>query len=108
MLVLSAARLHEENIKSINVEYTKSKKHWRPIHHMYVVQNATCQLIVMVAAWYIPWNQLADVTQSCTDGLDGQIERITGVKAQVMKAKETSKRIIILEDIDIDMSEDVV
>ena len=61
----------------------------------------------MIAAWYRQWNQLADVAQNFTEGIAGQVERITKVKAQEEKAKAISKHIIIMGDINIDMSEDV-
>ena len=61
----------------------------------------------MIAAWYKQWNQLADVAQNFTDGVEGQVERIKLVKNQVEKAKAISKHIILMGDINIDMSEDV-
>ena len=61
----------------------------------------------MIAAWYIQWNQLADVAQNFADGVEGQVERIKLVKNQVEKAKAISKHIILMGDINIDMSEDV-
>ena len=62
---------------------------------------------IMIAAWYRQWNQLDDVAHNHNNGLEGQIERITSVKAHVMKAKANSKQIIIMGEINIDMPEDV-
>ena len=75
---------------------------------MHVFQNGTSkQDSHMIAAWYRPWNQLADVAENYTSGLDGRIKRIKNVKAQVQKAKAMSKHINIPGEINIDMSEDV-
>ena len=61
---------------------------------------------IMIAAWYRQWNHLADIAQNFTDGVEGQVERIKLVKNQVEKAKAISKQIILMGDINIDMSED--
>ena len=52
-------------------------------------------------------NQLGDVAHNYTEGIDGQVERITKVKAQVERAKVISKNMITMGDINIDTSEDV-
>ena len=61
----------------------------------------------MIAAWYWQLNHLADVTNNHTNGRKGQIERIKSNKSHVKRVKATFKRIMILGDINIDMSEDV-
>ena len=60
---------------------------------------------IMIAARYRQWNHLADVAQNHTDGVEGQVERIKLVKNQVEKARAISKHIILMGDINIDMSE---
>ena len=67
----------------------------------------TADKTIMIAAWYRQWNQLADVAQNYTQGIDGHLERITSVISQVEMAKTISKHIIIMADININMSEDV-
>ena len=42
-----------------------------------------------------------------TEGINGQLERITSVKSQVEMAKTISKHIIIMGDININMSDGV-
>ena len=62
---------------------------------------------IMIATWYRQCNYLADVATSFTEGVEGQVERITSVKSKVEKTKAISKHIIIMRDINFDMSEDV-
>ena len=57
---------------------------------------------IMIAAWYRQWDQLADVAHNPTEVMDGQVERITNVNAQVEKAKAISKHIIINMSDDVD------
>ena len=61
---------------------------------------------IMMAAWYRQWNHLEDVAPNRTGGVEGQIECINSMKNQVEKAKAISKKILIIEDTNLDMSED--
>ena len=136
-IVLLEANLHEKNIKNINGEFPDYDIHRKSIPRSQTSKIAvpvkkqggniqrvtniedpstTCmwfkmQLanqIAIIAAWYRQWNHLADVAQNYTDGLDGQIERISNVNTQILKVKAISKHIIILGNINIDMSEALI
>ena len=133
MIILSEANIAEENIKNINGEFpdfdihrkyipgsklsriaVMTKNQGLNIQRMESIEDPSTACIwfkmrlaektIMIAAWYRQWNQLADVAQNYTDGVEGQVERIKLVKNQVEKAKAISKHIILMGDINIDMS----
>ena len=43
---------------------------------------------VMIATWFKQWNQLADVANNYTEGMDGQVERITIIKSKLKMLRQ--------------------